>query len=87
MDEQKVKAIAGEVIRELGLGQNGFVVEPAMSGAVAEDIQIRILEGDGDGKAVVVSLADADRQALDDEGLRRRIREQLATFAAISVDA
>jgi hypothetical protein len=87
MDEQKAKAIAQEVVRDLGLGQKKVVIEPAMSGAETTDIQIRLLEGDGDGKAVVVSLADADGRTLDDDGVRKRIREQLTTYAAISVDA
>jgi hypothetical protein len=98
MDEAKIREIASDVVRELDLGERQVVVEPAMGGGTENDIQIRLVEGDGDGKAVVINLADENGQALDEDEARKRIRdhedearkrirEQLVVFAAIDVAA
>jgi HSP20 family molecular chaperone IbpA len=87
MDEQNVKAIVDDVIRDLDLGGRAYVVETAMGGADENKIQIRFTEDNGDDKAVVVDLAGRDGEELGEDETRRRLRQQLETFAAISVAA
>jgi len=58
---------------------------PAMAAPDSEAIQIRILDGSGDGSAVVVDLSDKDGKQLSErDKIADRIRQQLATFFKIS---
>jgi hypothetical protein len=85
MDEERIKKIVSDVVHELDLGERRFEVDTSMSGADARDIQIRLVEGDGDTKSVAVSLSGSDGQDLSEEDIRQRVRQQLVTFAAIDV--
>ena len=56
MDEQELKSVVLEVFSELGIPSNGVQVEPAMGAPNSDSIQVRIPDGRGDTKAVVVEM-------------------------------
>ena len=56
MDEQALKSVVLEVSAELGIPSGGVQVEPAMGAPNSDSIQVRIPDGRGDTKAVVVGM-------------------------------
>jgi len=85
MDCKLVTRIITDVMSELGAGNRQWRVETAMAAPDSEAIQIRILDGSGDGSAVVVDLSDNDGKQLSErDKIADRIRQQLATFFKIS---
>ena len=85
MDIQTIKPIVDEVLADLGIDGKQVQVETAMGAPNSEAVQIRIADASGDSKSVVVDLRDKDGRAMNDEEIRQRLREQLATFKEITL--
>jgi hypothetical protein len=82
MDNERIVEVVGEVLDELGMGDRDYEVETAMSSPNPEAFQVRLLDSDGDGPAVVIDLSEPGGGLAADDEIRRRIRQQLSTFAA-----
>jgi hypothetical protein len=78
-----LKSLVLEVSGELGIPSDGVQVEPAMGAPNSDSIQVRIPDGRGDARAVVVDLRDKDGNGLDENGVRERLREKLSAFKTI----
>jgi len=83
MGETTLRRLLEEVAAELGIPAGGARIETAMSAPEGEAVQVRIVGDSGDAKAVAVTLRDKEGRPLDEEGLKERLREQLATFRKI----
>ena len=83
MDEAAIKRVLDDVLSELGMPAESARVETAMGAPEGEAVQVRLSDEGSGGKAVAVSLRDVDGRPLDEDGLKRRLREQLSTFRKI----
>ena len=83
MDNERVEQLIKNVLSDMGLSADDYKIETAM-GAPDGAVQIRMLEADGDGKAVVVNLKDENGFAVDDDEMRRRVESQIGTFQRAS---
>ena len=83
MGETTLRRLLEEVAAELGIPAGRARIETAMSAPEGEAVQVRIADESGDAKAVAVTLRDKEGRPLDEEGLKERLREQLATFRKI----
>ena len=83
MDEAAIKRVLDDVLSELGMPADSARVETAMGAPEGEAMQVRLSDEGSGGKAVAVSLRDVDGRLLDEDGLKRRLREQLSTFRNI----
>ncbi len=85
MDVGAIKPIVDEVLAELGIDETRAKVETAMGAPNSEAVQIRIFDCDGrDSKAVVVDMRGKDGEESGPDEVRKRLREQLATFKEIT---
>jgi len=85
MDMQTIKPIVDEVLTELGIDGKQVQVETAVGAPKSEAVQIRIADASGKSKSVVVDLRDKEGRAMNDDEIRQRVREQLATFKEITL--
>jgi hypothetical protein len=83
MDQKLIERALDEVLRELGMPEGSARVETAMGAPEGEAVQVRFTDEVTGGKAVAVSLRDADGRPLDEQGLKQRLREQISTFRKI----
>ena len=81
MDEQRLTQIASEVIRELDLAEARLTVDASDT----DFLRLTITEGDGDTKIADVNITGNYGSTLDENELRQRIRQHVATFAAVNV--
>lgn len=65
---------------DLGVDGKQLTVGTATDAPDSEAVQIRIADASGDSKSVIVDLRDSDGQMLNDDEIRQRLREHLATF-------
>jgi hypothetical protein len=79
VDEAQIREIVDGVLSDLGMQAREYTIETAMASPNSGTIQIRLLDDDGDGPAVVVDLSG---DGSTDE-MKRRVRMQLETFARI----
>ena len=83
MDQTMLERALEDVLRELEMPEGSAKVETAMGAPEGEAVQVGFTDESTGGKAVAVSLRDADGRQLDEEGLKQRLREQLSTFRKI----
>ena len=80
MNIETIKPIADEVLADLGIDGKQVTVETATDTPASDAVQIRILDAAGEPKSVIVNLRDADGRTMNEDDIRHRLHEQLATF-------